>query len=219
MASCVCTFQPLAQRLSISVPGCPQPVLRQYIRDAAIDACERTLAWRYEQPPIRLTPGVYDYPYEQPKDSEVHAFLSAAVNGQPVTPLTLEALHQQYPDWRNPATGHRGTPRYLAHLDSDTFGVAPQPDDAAVYDLSMIVALKPLRSATCMDQTAMDNLEDVIIHGALRDLLILPDKNWSDRELAVYHAKQYVFKVSERRARATLGAGRASLSVQMRPFA
>jgi hypothetical protein len=83
----------------------------------------------------------------------------------------------------------------------------------------MIVALKPLRDADGMDKSAFDDLENVIMHGALQHLLVLPDRNWTDRELASYHAKQFAFKLSERRARANLGAARASMSVQMRPFA
>jgi hypothetical protein len=70
-----------------------------------------------------------------------------------------------------------------------------------------------------MDKTIMDDLENTIMHGALQHLLVMPNKNWSDRELATYHAKQYISKITERRARANLGAARASMSVQMRPFA
>jgi hypothetical protein len=41
------TFASLVPRLNPSVPGCPQPMIISYIRDAAIRACERTLFWRY----------------------------------------------------------------------------------------------------------------------------------------------------------------------------
>jgi hypothetical protein len=57
------------------------------------------------------------------------------------------------------------------------------------------------------------------MHGALQHLLVLPNKDWSDRELATYHAKQFSFQISERRARTTLGAARASMTVEMRPLA
>lgn len=213
------TFLSLVQRLITSVPGCPQPVVEQYVRDAAIDACERTLAWRYEQPSIRLTQGVYDYPYEQPTGSEVHAFLTASVNGTPLEPVTLEKLYRLYPDWPSLDPERRAGPRFISQLDVDNFTLAPVPDDTETYDLKMIVALKPLRDSHSMDKSAMDDLENVIMHGALRELLVLPNKNWSDRELATYHAKQYITKTAERRARAMLGAGRASVSVQMRPLA
>jgi len=213
------TFLSLATRLASSVPGCPQPVVEQHIRDAAIEVCERTLAWRYEQPAIRLTPGVYAYPYSNPSQSEVHAILTAAVNGEKLDAVTLEQLHDHYPDWPNPAVGKRATPRLICQLDPDNFVLAPLPDSTTNYDLKMIVALKPLRSATAMDKTVFDEIENVIMHGALQHLLVMPNKAWSDRELAAYHAKQYVSKITERRARANLGAARASLSVKMHPLA
>lgn len=213
------TFLSLVNRIAPSVPGCPQPIIQQYVRDAAIEACERTLAWRYEQPTIRLTPGVYEYPYTNPLQTEVHAFLTATVNNVPLTPVTLEQLYGMYPDWPNLALDKRSDPRVICQLDPDNFILAPLPDDSQTYDVKMIVALKPLRTATEMDQNVFDDLENVIMHGALQHLLVLPDKNWTDRELASYHAKQYLYKTTERRARANIGAARASMSVAMRPLA
>lgn len=212
------SFLSLATRLATSVPGCPQPVLVQYIRDAAIESCERTLAWRYDQPAIALTPGVPEYPYEAPTGAEVHAFLTVTVNNEPISPETLEFVRRKYPSWPDMTIDQRSTPRHVLQLDADNFAVAPLPDNSQPYILKMIVALKPLRDAEGMDKTAMDDLENVIVHGALQHLLVLPNKNWTDRELAAYHAKQYLSKITERRARANLGAGRASMSVQMRPF-
>ena len=78
----------------------------------------------------------------------------------------------------------------------------------------MIVCLKPLRTATKMDKKFLDELENVIMHGALQHLLVLPDRTWSDRELASYHAKQFAFKLSERRARTNIGASKSSVRVQ-----
>jgi hypothetical protein len=85
--------------------------------------------------------------------------------------------------------------------------------------MRMIYALKPSRTATEMDETIFNDLEEVIMHGALQHLLVLPNTNWSDRELASYHAKQFISQVTERRARANLGNSRGSLSVQLPGFA
>jgi hypothetical protein len=213
------TFLSLVTRLAPSVPGCPQPIVEQYVRDAAIEVCERTLSWRYEQPKIRLTPGVYEYPYENPTGTEVHAFLSVAVNGSNIEPATLEQLTRKYPAWPDLTPEQLSTPQNICQLDADNFVLAPVPDATVVYDLKMIVALKPLRTSSAMAKSVLDDIESVVMHGALQHLLVLPNRTWTDRELASYHAKQYSFKTSERRARANLGAARASMTVQMRPFA
>ena len=213
------TFNDIVNRLSPSVPGCPTPVVEQYVRDAAIEACEKTLAYRYEQPPIRLVPGAHFYLYDTPVNTEVHAILTATVNDSKLTPVTLEHLYDMYPKWPNQSTDERAEPRFLTQIDPDHFSVAPLPDASQNYDVRMIVCLKPLRTATKMDKTVLDELENVVMHGALQHLLVLPDRTWSDRELATYHAKQFVQKTAERRARTNLGASKASMRVQMQKFA
>lgn len=212
-------FSEIVTRLAPSVPGAPSVIVEQYVRDAAIEACERTLAWRYEQAPIRLTRGGHDYAYEPPNHSEVHAILTATVNGNKITPVSLDQMHDIYPKWPYSDNNEEAEPRYITTIDVDHFAVAPIPDGKTNYDVRMIVALKPLRTATEMDKTAFDDLENVIMHGALQHLLVLPERSWSDRELASYHAKQFAYKLSERRARANLGTGRGSMRVQNFKFA
>lgn len=212
-------FVSMESKLAPSVPGCPRPTIEQYVRDAAIEVCEKTLVWRYEQPLIRLTPGVYDYEYETPEDTEIVAVIYAAVNGVPIDPITEEKLHMLFPDWPSTDSTKRSDPRYVSQLDPDNFVVAPVPGADKPYDMKMFVALKPTPTATGMDKTAFDECEQLIMHGALQHLLILPNKSWTDRELAGYHAKQFAYKTASRRAKANLGVARASMSVQMRPFA
>ena len=153
------TFLDIVNRLSPSVPGCPTPIIEQYVRDAAIEACERTLAWRYEQPRIRLVVGAHDYAYESPTDAEIHAFITATVNDETLIPVTLDKMYDLYPRWPNQPVENRAKPRYITQLDPDHFSVAPVPDGDTTYDVRMIVCLKPLRTADSMDKTVLDELE------------------------------------------------------------
>lgn len=251
------TFASLVPKVNPSVPGCPQPTIIQYIRDAAIRACERSLVWRYEVPSFNLSPGVFEYFYNKPSTTDVHAVFAALLNDQPMDRLTLEQAIQAYPQWAdiysglsavelwslvdpnafnsdqynespfngNPnltvpdeAVADGGEPRSICQLTPDKYLVLPLPDKAKTYRMRMFVALKPKRTATGMDDVIFDELEDVIVHGALQHLLVLPNTNWSDRELASYHARQYLAQVSERRARANLGNMRGTLRAQMQPF-
>jgi hypothetical protein len=110
------------------------------------------------------------------------------------------------------------TPRSITQINPDKFIVLPLPDAERPYQCRMFVALKPKRNASGMDEFIMDELEEVIMHGALQHLLVLPNQAWSDRELAAYHAKQYVYQTSERRARANLGNQRGMMQARMQPF-
>lgn len=205
-------FVSLAPRLASDVVGCPQPVLVQHIRDAAINACERSLAWRYQIAGASTADGVGGYPYDVPDGTDVHAIVEAFVGFsgdkvmQRVLPVSNEVFLDTYPGWPNIETG---TPRRITHMDAATYALGPVPDGE--YDVSMWVCLKPKRDATGMDSVVFDDLETAIVHRALQTLLVQSNKEWANQGMAAYHAKQYSFVISERRARYNLGMPRATL--------
>lgn len=251
------TYASLVPKISPSVPGCPQPTMIQYIRDAAIRACERSLAWRWVEPKYDLLPGVYEYPYNKPINTDVHVVFDAIINDAPLQKLTLEQALYQFPYWADLYSGvdpnvvwqssppnlfnqyqfngaqlnqNQGTqlpesavseatdPRAICQLTPDKYIILPLPDQAKPYTMRIFYALKPKRTSTGMDEVIFDELEDVIMHNALQHLLVLPNTNWSDRELAAYHAKQFIFQLSERRARANLGNVRGVMTARMQRF-
>jgi len=250
-------FSTLVNQINPSVPGCPYPLVLNYIRDAAIRACERTLFWRYQPALFNLLPGVHEYFYDKPANTDVHVLFDALVNCNPLNKLTLEQAIYQWPCWADLYSGESinllwsatplggfnnfefndgqynqqdtfvlpdsfladaSTPSAICQLSPDKYIILPLPDDERVYEVRIFLALKPKRTATGMDEIVFNELEDVIIHGALQHLLVLPNANWTDRELASYHAKQYIFQLTERRARANLGNVRGTMTAKMQSF-
>lgn len=212
-------FDSIVNRVSPYAPGCPFPTIVQHVRDAAIDICERTLYWRYKPNSIRLTPGVYDYLYETPAETVTHAVLTAYVNGRPMYTSNIEDLNAHFPDFLDYDSEKRGSPQHFFQINFCSFGVMPIPDDSEPYNLQLILALKPTRSAVGMDDFVLEELEPAIVDGALSTLLLIPEKAWSNEKMAMYHAAQAQRRITERRARANLGNSRAPLSVRMRPLA
>lgn len=219
------TFESLVPRVNPSVPGCPFQTMVIYIRNAAIAACEQTLAWRYTQPKFNLTPGKPDYEFNRPIDTHVHAVMMAASNDSLLEVLTLDKAKDLYPMWADQYTTtedieeYGSTPRAITQVNLSKYLILPTPDAAKEYSVRMIYALKPSRQSNDMDEDVFNDLEEVIFHGALQHLLVLPQVAWSDRELASYHAKQYRAQLTERRARANLGNARGSMSVNFPRFA
>jgi len=251
-------FTTLLDRFLPSVPGCPQPLAVEQIRRAAIRSCERTLAWRYMPSEFRVLPGVHEYTFTKPTDTEVHAVFRALINDEPLDVLTLEQALEQYPAWADLYSGESfatvwsetppaswgdleynedlfnegsayvlpaaivaagGEPRAITQLTPEKYILLPLPDADKVYMLRMFYALKPSRSATGMDEAVFNDLEDAILHSALQETLVMPNVSWADRTLATYHAKQYLFYITERRARANLTNSRGSLRVRGDQFA
>jgi len=220
------TFASLAARINPSVPGCSLPLIVQYTRNAARVTCERTLAWRYEQPAFSLVPGTYRYDYNLPTDTDIAALLHTALNeNETLAPIALETAARLFPGWVRASTttqdiaDNGSQPRCLTQVAPTQYLVLPPPDAAETYTLRMIYALKPTRSASDMDEAVMDELEDAIVSKALQDLLVLPNTPWLDRELASYHAKQFLARVMEYRAHANLGHMRAALTARAPRFA
>lgn len=209
-------FAALVPRIQGSVPGCPHATIVQYIRDAVIRTCERTLYWRYQVPLFTLLPGVSEYVYRKPVNTDVHVVFEAIVNDRPLKRLTFDEALEVYPQWD--AVSTRSTPQVICQITPERYVVLPVPDDTRPYQMRMFVVLKPKRTATGMNEFIMDELEELIMHGTLQHLLVLPDQVWSDRELAAYHAKQYVSQTAERRARANLGNVRGVMQVRMQSF-
>lgn len=251
-------FTDVLPKVLPSVPGCPQPLAVQHIRDAAIRACERTLAWRYAQPKFQLLPGVFDYEYVKPVGTEVHAVFRVLMNDSPLEVLTLEQALDVYPEWADIYSGedpsvvwsltppsYTGTdvydetefnpgsefvlpeaivaaasqPRSVTQLTPDRYIVLPLPDGAQTYMVRMFYALKPSKTAAGMEQSVLDELEEVVVHMALQQLLVMPGVSWADRELASYHAKQALFLQTERRARANLTNHRGTVLARFPYFA
>jgi len=248
-------FTTLLPRVEPSVPGCPRPLVLEHINRAARRACERTLAWRVAQPLSTLTPGIPDYAYAKPEDSEAHVVFRVLVNDSPLAVVSLEDAIDMNPRWADafggadpaglwgggnsfnatefggasfnaggdfalPDSALEGAsePRYFTQLNPDRFVVLPAPDATKPYSIRLFYALKPKTSSARLPAAVADDLEDTIVHNVLQELLVLPGVAWSDRELAAYHARQYLAKSTERRARANLGNARATLTAKMRPF-
>jgi hypothetical protein len=251
------SFETLLPRILASAPGCPNPTALQHIRDAAIRVCERTTAWRYQPLVYNLLPGVHEYLYQKPDNTDVHVVFGALLNNSLLDLMTLEQAIKAFPAWADLYSGQDGTevwsatpsgafnayqfneamfngepsyvvpasivaagsePKALTQLTPDKYIVLPLPDAKRPYSMRMFLGLKPKRNATSMDEAVFDDLEDAIFHCALQHLLALPSQNWMDLELASYHAKQYLFHVTERRARANHGNMRGTLRVQNQRF-
>jgi hypothetical protein len=213
-------YTTLTTRLTPYLPSCPAPLIVAQTKLSAIQACERTLLFRHVQTEFNLTPNVFEYTYVRPANTDVHAVFEAMLNDRPLERLTLEQALERNSRWADVLqTDEASEPRIICAVTTDKYNVFPMPDDSKTYKLRLVYALKPTRASTGLEEWVFDELEDCIFHNALQELLLIPSQPWTNEGMAGYHAKQYLFKLNERRARANLGTMRGSMSVRMNPFA
>lgn len=208
-------FSDLLPRVLPSVDGCPTPTVIAAIRDAAIQTCIRTLAWQSQLVAVPAVVGQAEYDYLVPPDCEVQALLEATYDGKLLRVMRAQQLRARDDKWPTPAAA-QGVPMFIAPTTTRKFAVLPAPDVAGSIELRAV--LKPLRTAIGMEDEPFNELEDAFVHGALQYLLVAKDKFWSDRELASYHAKQFLAQLMEHRARVNLTAGMMLVQVQPVPF-
>lgn len=213
-------YTTLVSRLSPHLASCPHPIIVDQIRLSAIQACERTLMYRYLPVERTLIAFQFEYSYVKPSNTEVHAVFEAIMDDKPLERLTLEQALMRNPRWADVTqTDEASEPRIICSVSTDKYNIFPMPDDSKVYKLRMVQALKPTRASTGLEEWVFNELEDCIFHNALQELMLMPNQPWTNTEMAGYHAKQYLFKLNERRARANLGTVRGSMSVRMQRFA
>ena len=110
-------------------------------------------------------------------------------------------------------------PRSIVQVVPQKFLTLPVPDAERDYMLRMSYALRPARSASGLPSEIFDDLEDAIVHTTLQHLLVIPNANWTDNNLSLYHGKQALFEMNSRRARANLGILRGTLRAVAPRFA
>lgn len=105
-------------------------------------------------------------------------------------------------------------PESVTMVSPQRYIVLPLPDGEETYTARMWLALKPLRDADDMDEQAFNELEDLIVWGALETLFSMPNKSWTNPEYAVHYGNKFREGYLEKRRRANLGHVGGALTVR-----
>lgn len=220
----VVTFDSLVNNIAPQVPGCPMLVVSSTIRKVIIDLCERAKVWRVALAPVVLTSGVYNYTLTSSvAGTEVSAIISntlyratAKVTSK-LSMVTGEFIFETAPSW--PDLINLNQPSMLFKMDESSFNVAPVPDTQDTYTVNMFAAIRPSMTSTTWDSNLAAQYQREVYHGVLHELMMIPDRVWSDDQKSLYHGKQWTYLLNSARARASKGFGRADIVIQQRPWA
>lgn len=106
------------------------------------------------------------------------------------------------------------TPKAITMVSPQRYIILPLPDGEETYSTRMWLALKPTRTATEMDTQAFEELEDVIVDGALETLFAMPGKSWTNPDYSVHYGGKFREGYLEKRRRANIGHVRGPMSVR-----
>lgn len=217
-------FNTFVSEVAPHLPGCPTSVIEAYIRKVTSDLCERARVWQGRITPVALTPGVYAYTLASPiVGAEVAApikvMITPSATDVPVelAPKTTLQAAEMFPTW--PEDGKQGQPSVYVQTSPSTVELYLIPDSADVYTLSAIVALRPTMTATQCEESILSDYRRAIFHGVAHELMLLPDRAWSDAKTAALHGKQWEYFLYLAKSKVNKGFGRSELFVKQRPWA
>lgn len=217
-------FSTMIGELAPHVQGVPNPVMVSYIRKVVIDLCERGKVWRVQLADQTLSDGFYTYPLSSPvSNTEVSSiidaklYLTSAATTKVLDLLSESQTRQQYPKW--PDLNAKNEPRAVTRVDAESFQVAPVPGTGDTYTVKMFAAIRPTLAATGWDTALFSEFRRVIFHGVLHELMLMPNRPWSNDKLSTYHGKQWDYLLYNARAKVNKGFGPASIGVTPRPWA
>lgn len=189
------------QYINLYAPGCAVPTAYFGIRQAAIEFCERTRLWRFEDY-FEVT-GVESEAIFAPSGSVVHDIESAWFDGAKLVPKTVEWLDKHCEGWRD---GSRtGQPQYITQTEPNTLRIVPAMSGAV--NISLI--LKPAQDADELPDFMGDQHRTVIGNGALSYILAIPNQSFSNMDMANGFGGTFQGKLASLAASGAIGQQRA----------
>lgn len=193
----------LVPDVRVAIPELPSFVAERQLLRAARLFCEDSRTWRVNiSLSVTTTVATIDVTALLPANTELVEIISVknTGGGAPVEPRTYVWLDKNTSNWREETD--RNAKWYL--LDgNNAIRLVPTPTTtiAALYDVR--VAVKPLLSATQIDDVVLNKYDEVLVHGALARLYLMPRKPWTDANLAQYHEGLFRMAIPPARSEAT----------------
>ena len=191
-------------------PGVPDPVAYDAIRSAAIEFCERTRLWRYEDTyPVSASDAGEIF---APVGAVLHDIEAVEFDGRKLRPITTVDLDAKVPRWRTDPV--IGLPEWYTQIEQNAIRIVP-PQDGEVY---VCLRLKPDPAANDIPDFIAREYREVIGWGALGRLLMIPGQSYSNPDMAQYYKSLFDQKIDRLSTKGTTGQQNAPKRTKSRFF-
>jgi hypothetical protein len=205
----------LVQDVQAYVYGCPQPVIINALRLAAIDFCKKSEAWKYRPAAQNVVINVSHVVIPLPEDSEIHGYGDVKYNGGEITFLDWDTVTGYDPAFPSIT----GTPsNFTYQQDLGTLYMYPVPNESLAGSLLVMVILKPTITATTLDTVIATRYKEAIVSGAVQRLSMMDKMVWYDPKKALLHGKIFLAGVADAHSEAKTDFGAKMRRVAVRKF-
>lgn len=198
------------------VADCPQVILVNAIRNAAIEFCERTLIWQSNIGAMDLVAGTGEYTISVPTDTTLVEIMSAWYNNRLLIPKDQDGLTRIFrlDDWRSV----EGAPRYFTRTSSSIMQLVPRPTENETDVVGVRAALAPTRIATGVDSEVYEDYLMVIAVGARAYLHGMHGQTFYDPGMAMELRRQFMAGIGHARIKVNKGQTRSAPRIEFQYF-
>lgn len=171
-------FVPL---VAVKVQKCPRFTIEDIAKQMAIQFYEESRAWRERDVTIVAATalGQAVYTVTNPSNTELVGLPAVWIDSVEVKELRGADLDDSEPGKQSSTAG-------VMVISPTQVRVSPAPD-AAARVIKATVAYKPAASAAGLDDLLFAKHSDVIASKTIAELLLMPDKPWSNAQAAGYY--------------------------------
>lgn len=184
------------------VSGCPEAIVIDATREAAVKFCTHTQIIREKIPPIDVLAGTDEYNIVASSEKEVVGIVSFLYNNRELHQKTEEELDIIDCGWR---TAEPGVATYVAVPEPGRFILNRIPIEDIPGSIVIKAATKPAGNAENLDDALHSNWIEAIKYGSLESLFEIPGKGWSDMNQALWYGKRFNYLIQSGKARARMG--------------
>lgn len=187
------------------LPGIPLAMLDHWLRNVAVEFCERTKSWVVDLTPMDTVAEQMPYAITVPTDSELVDIRSVWYKGIKIEPKSPYFLEEKYGDWQ----AEVGSPAYYTQQSSDDVQLVPAPNAVETDAIKIKVSLRPADDATGLDNWLYVGWNKKISAGAKGRLMAMDKKPWTNPTLAAFYLQQFEDAVLSATSSSSMGQVRA----------
>lgn len=203
-------FNKWLDNVMVDCNGCPKEMAIKHIREAAIAFCEQARVLIKTVQPAEVLDGL-PVTIVLPEDYDVARVQLVTYCGREVTVKTKAELHFNSHDFEQQCD----TPKHYYQQQIDQLILYPAPANVNKDKLFIDVAVKPARDASEIEDWFYSTHYEAIAHGAKARLMEIPEKPYSNPNLAAYHMSKFNDMAQKARASHTQGMGKRVLRTKI----
>lgn len=187
------------------LPGCPEGVTLNAIRNSCIRFCTDTWLIRENLAAIDVVINVDEYTMTAASQSDnvIVGMVNILYDEKPLARVTEEELDIADVGWRTNTT--TGVPNMVTSPKPDIILLNRIPEESITGGMIVRVATKPTSTTSTVDDLLLDDWTEGIKYGALQELYEIPGKGWSDMKQALWYGKRFNFEIQRGKARIRMG--------------